>query len=124
MPRPALCREVPEIACRAPEPSSKDRHNSPTARERNSAGDRLAPHCGSRAGATTGACSSPRAGLSSDRGWRLFAAVNSPAARFPGISLCGARLLVGGWLASGVSDPAQVLVFELAEADAVLGVGG
>jgi hypothetical protein len=42
MPIPALCREVPEIACRAPEPSSKDRHNSRTARERDSAGDRLA----------------------------------------------------------------------------------
>jgi hypothetical protein len=67
MPIPALCREVPEVACRAPEPSSKDRHNSRTARERNSAGDRLAPHCGSRAIASTGACSSSQGAVS--RAW-------------------------------------------------------
>src|SRR5215207_8317039 len=57
-------------------------------------------------------------------GWRLFAAVNSPRLRFPVlVSLGGAHLLVGSWFASGVSDPAQALAFELAEPDAVLGVG-
>jgi hypothetical protein len=39
------------------------------------------------------------------------------------VSLCGAHLLVGRWFASGVSDSAQALAFELVEPDAVLGVG-
>ena len=39
------------------------------------------------------------------------------------VSLGGAHLLVGRLFASFVSDPAQALAFELAEADAVLGVG-
>jgi hypothetical protein len=37
--------------------------------------------------------------------------------------LGGAYLLIGRSVGSGVSHPAQVLAFELAEADAVLGVG-
>jgi hypothetical protein len=58
------------------------------------------------------------------RRWRLFAAVNSSRLRFPVVvSLGGVHLLVGRWFASGVSDPAQVLAFELAEPDPVLGVG-
>jgi hypothetical protein len=56
-------------------------------------------------------------------GWRLFGAVNSPRLRFPVVvSLSGAHLLVSRSVASEVSHPAQVLVFELAEPDAVLGV--
>jgi hypothetical protein len=39
------------------------------------------------------------------------------------LSLSGARLLVGRFLAAGVSHSAQVVAFELAEPDAVLGVG-
>jgi hypothetical protein len=39
------------------------------------------------------------------------------------LSLGGAHLLVGRFFAAGVSDSAQVLAFELAEPDAVLGVG-
>jgi hypothetical protein len=38
------------------------------------------------------------------------------------VSLCGAHLLVSGWLAPGVSDSSQALAFELTEPDAVLGV--
>src|SRR5215207_10962374 len=57
-------------------------------------------------------------------GWRLFAAVNSPQRRFPvAVSLGGAHLLVGRSLTALVSHAAQALAFELAEADAVLGVG-
>src|SRR4030095_13874331 len=56
--------------------------------------------------------------------WRLFAAVNSPRLRFPvAVSLCGGHLLVGRLFTARASDPAQVLAFELAEPDAVLGVG-
>jgi hypothetical protein len=39
------------------------------------------------------------------------------------LSLSGARLLVGRLFAAGVSHSAQVVAFELAEPDAVLGVG-
>src|SRR5687768_18232888 len=46
------------------------------------------------------------------------------APRFPvALSLSRGHLLVGRSFASGVSHPAQALAFELAEADAVLGVG-
>jgi hypothetical protein len=56
--------------------------------------------------------------------WRLSAAVNSPRPGFPvAVSLGAAHLLIGGWLASRVSHPAQAFAFELAEPDAVGGVG-
>ena len=94
MPISALCRKVPEIACRAPEPSSKDRHNSRTARERNSAGDRLARHCGSQAGTSTGAGSSSAAGTRSPS----IASAASALKRQPKVRCCldrsGSRLVL------------------------------
>src|SRR5215207_5539029 len=58
------------------------------------------------------------------RPWsRLFAAVNSPAARFPGISLCGGHLLGDGLVGFVVSDAVEPLAVEFGESDAVGLVG-
>src|SRR3954462_15487887 len=52
-------------------------------------------------------------------GSRLFAAVNSPAARFPGASLCGGHLLGDGLVGFVISDVVEPLAVEFGEADAV-----
>jgi hypothetical protein len=51
--------------------------------------------------------------------WRLFAAVNSPAAWVPGISLCGRRLLGDRVVGFVISDAVESLAVELGEPDAV-----
>jgi hypothetical protein len=51
--------------------------------------------------------------------WRLFGAVDSPAAQVPGISLCGGHLLGDRVVGFVVSDVVESLAVELGEPDAV-----
>ena len=108
MPIRALCREVPAIACRACEANSQDRHNSPTARERDSAGDRPALVAEAGLPPVRAQCSSSFSTLTS-RSWRASATAERAAPALAGLAMAGVcRVVTAPGPARPAGSPAVV----------------